>query len=382
MLEELLIQNFQAHAKTRISFDPGITCIVGPSDSGKSAIIRALRWVCCNIPGGSSFVRHGTKGATVKLLIDGKTITRKRSSNDTTNEYLLDKESYKAFGRNIPEPILSALNMDSISWQGQHDSPYWFSSTAGEVSRQLNTIVNLSIIDSTLSAITKVVNKSATRLEVAVDAEEKAENNFAALQWVPEYSKEVESLRTIGKGTANKKIEASSITELCEEARMFLTTIESCSAAAKSGTTLIHKYETALQAQKTSVALNDLIIITKRASEAAEVEVPKTEAMQEAIKKYRASFDRAIIIRQLVKEVNNLRKATKIEIPNIKPIEDIISKHKELKNKSNNLYSLINDFREKEKEILDFENAIKSIKKEMPEVCPTCNQPLKQKLSL
>ena len=377
MLEELLIQNFQAHVKTRIIFDPEITCIIGPSDSGKSAIIRALKWVCCNVPGGSSFVRHGTKGTTVKLLVDGKTIIRKRSSNDTTNEYLLGKESYKAFGRSIPEPVLNALNIDSISWQGQHDSPYWFSSTAGEVSRQLNTIVDLSIIDGTLSAITRAVNKSATRLEVTKDAEEKAKNNFAALQWVPEYSKEVELLRTIGKEAIDKRKSLSGITELYIEAKKHRTTIQQCSIITSSGSALIQKWENATKIQKSHQVINDLITIAKRSEKAASVEIPETTRITEAIKKHKSASDSSIIINQLVKEVYRLRVTAKANVPDITPMESSIERHKKTKTTLSNLKSLIEDFNKKEKEIATYKMTIELIKKEMPEICPTCNQPLK-----
>lgn len=41
---KLRIQNFQAHKDTTIEFDR-ITTIVGPSDTGKSAVLRAFKWV-------------------------------------------------------------------------------------------------------------------------------------------------------------------------------------------------------------------------------------------------------------------------------------------------------------------------------------------------
>lgn len=57
---KLRIQNFQAHKDTTIEFDC-ITTIVGPSDIGKSAVLRALKWVAKNEPKGTSFVRDGDK---------------------------------------------------------------------------------------------------------------------------------------------------------------------------------------------------------------------------------------------------------------------------------------------------------------------------------
>ena len=74
MLEKLRIINFQKHEDLTVSFDDRITTIVGPSDVGKSAVLRALRWVLTNQPDGSGFIREGEKNASVVLRVDGRTI--------------------------------------------------------------------------------------------------------------------------------------------------------------------------------------------------------------------------------------------------------------------------------------------------------------------
>jgi exonuclease SbcC len=52
MITQLNITNFQSHVKSVLKLSPGINVICGPSDSGKSAIIRGLRWVIENQPTG------------------------------------------------------------------------------------------------------------------------------------------------------------------------------------------------------------------------------------------------------------------------------------------------------------------------------------------
>ena len=39
------IVNFQSHANTKLNFDEGVNVIIGPSDSGKTAVIRAMKWI-------------------------------------------------------------------------------------------------------------------------------------------------------------------------------------------------------------------------------------------------------------------------------------------------------------------------------------------------
>lgn len=176
MIESVSLQNFQAHRRLRLEFDPGITTIVGRSDVGKSAIIRAIRWAATNQPGGDQFITTGTRGTTVTLQVDGRVIKRKRGGS--VNSYHLDGEEYKAFGRGVPGPVVTVLNMGGVCWQGQHDAPFWFSETAGEVSRKLNSIVNLSIIDTTLANMQSESHAARVRLR---DANERAEEQAATL---------------------------------------------------------------------------------------------------------------------------------------------------------------------------------------------------------
>ena len=68
MLKELQLVNFQSHKNTNLVFDPGFNCIVGPSDNGKSVIIRAINWIRTNRPKGSDFSHGNTKYTDVRLI--------------------------------------------------------------------------------------------------------------------------------------------------------------------------------------------------------------------------------------------------------------------------------------------------------------------------
>jgi hypothetical protein len=148
------LEDFQAHQNRLIEFSPTITTIRGRTDAGKSAILRALRWVCQNNMAGDDFVREGTKRATVSLRVahDKKVseIVRSKNLGGASNTYSLDGEDYKAFGQGIPSDIAALLSLNDINFQSQHDSPFWFAETAGEVSRRLNAVIDLSVIDTTL----------------------------------------------------------------------------------------------------------------------------------------------------------------------------------------------------------------------------------------
>ena len=60
MIKNLLLKNFQSHIDSKIEFDSGFNVICGSSDSGKSALLRALMWVIANRPSGDSIKNWNT----------------------------------------------------------------------------------------------------------------------------------------------------------------------------------------------------------------------------------------------------------------------------------------------------------------------------------
>ncbi len=55
-IKKVRIQGFQSHLDSTFTLSPGLNVITGPSDAGKTAIIRALRWLAFNEPQGEAFI--------------------------------------------------------------------------------------------------------------------------------------------------------------------------------------------------------------------------------------------------------------------------------------------------------------------------------------
>ncbi len=195
MLEKIEINNFQTHSNLKINFDSGITTIVGATDVGKSAILRALKWVCLNVPGGDSFVKEGTKLASVELTVDGHTIKRQRGKSN--NLYFLDGSEFKAFGSDVPTDIANIINAGPINFQGQHDPVFWFAESAGEVSRQLNAVVDLGVIDESLANIAGRVAHFRSAANVTKERMLKAKTKKQELEWVLTADKEYQEIESL-----------------------------------------------------------------------------------------------------------------------------------------------------------------------------------------
>lgn len=156
VLERIEIFDFEKHASQCVEFDPKLTTITGPTDAGKSAILRAVRWVCLNQPAGVAMIRQGSAGAEVTVVVDGHSIRRIRKTAGT-NTYELDGAELVAFGLGVPQSIQRLLCLDRLNFVGQKDPDFWFSASPSEVSSSLNAVVDLGIIDSTNQKIGKLV---------------------------------------------------------------------------------------------------------------------------------------------------------------------------------------------------------------------------------
>lgn len=153
-LTSIEIQNFQSHKHTVLPLSPGTNVIVGASDSGKSAILRALTWVITNRPLGDAF-RSEWGGETKVSLVtsDGHTVDRVRSAS--RNDYVVDGVVLSAFGTEVPEEVTNVLRLDELSVQGQMDSPFLLAMSPGEAARLLNRAASLDEIDRAVAGLHK-----------------------------------------------------------------------------------------------------------------------------------------------------------------------------------------------------------------------------------
>jgi len=186
----LTVKNFQRHQALSVTFSPTITSIQGATDSGKSSLLRALRWICLNDFGGSDFVREGAAEAQATLRFRHRKEDHElvRVKGNRVNTYTLDDVEFKAFATNVPDEVAGCLRLNEINFQGQHDAPFWFQETAGEVSRRLNAVVDLSVIDNVLSGAAATVREaesmaraSEQRLTELDEAQEKLEPQLARI---------------------------------------------------------------------------------------------------------------------------------------------------------------------------------------------------------
>lgn len=214
MLERLEGENFQAHETISLDLDPSITTITGPSDRGKSSLVRLLLWITLNKPSGKAYLRRGAKAMRGVLYFDGKELVRERGDE---NAYYLDGEKYVAFGSSVPRDIVAVISLDAINFATQTDNLFWFNLSPGELSRSLNAVVRLDLIDRTLSNIATKFKRAVAEREVCKKRLQLAKESVRNLEWVVVAGEELDKLDNLDKDVKKRRQETSEMRSLVEE---------------------------------------------------------------------------------------------------------------------------------------------------------------------
>ena len=158
-IKALHINGFQSHVKTNLQLVEGLNIITGESDSGKTAIIRALKWVLYNNPTGEAFINEKVGQAEVSILFDNNTqIVRVRGKSENYYRLYRDNEEEKlqGFGVNVPAEVINISKMPTalfgeyhflLSFGLQLEPPFLLSETSGQSARILGKLANTEEID-------------------------------------------------------------------------------------------------------------------------------------------------------------------------------------------------------------------------------------------
>lgn len=201
-IKKVLIKNFQSHENTEVDLENGINVFVGPSDSGKSAILRALRWNLMNQPSGGEFVKEGSREATVIVeWSDGHAVRRMRNKTGSKNTYTLLKdgvvlEEYTGFGSKVPPPILEITGIDPelrFNFASQLEAPFLLSETPKVRAETIGNLEELGRIDVELTSVNEDINlkRKEQKNQYAKLQQRELEKNALALEVVANESKEL-----------------------------------------------------------------------------------------------------------------------------------------------------------------------------------------------
>lgn len=163
-IKQVIIENFQSHKYSVIDLNSQLNVIVGPSDTGKSAIIRAIKWVLYNEPSGDFFIKEGETYSAVTLVF-GDNIKVKRYRSKTKNAYYLYNQDgyelkFEGFGTRVPEEIINMIGIEKMFLDGdqtnainlgeQLEGSFLISETGATRASAIGRLVGVNVIDDAL----------------------------------------------------------------------------------------------------------------------------------------------------------------------------------------------------------------------------------------
>lgn len=335
MFNKIELKNFQSHKHTVIDLSKGINVLCGESDNGKSAVIRAIRWVYENRPLGvdklnSHWNKNFKEEMSVTLWLNENTYIKRIRSKDR-NGYDIFKDdniiNLDATGTDVPQQVRDLLNMSDVNFQFQLDSPYLLSMSSGEASRYLNQIIHLDSIDSILSV--------ADSHKRQIVSEQKVVEKD-----IKEYKDKINSLNWIDEANAMQK-RIDKYDELLDknEAEQ-ITIVKQIAAYDENQNSIIDFTE-----QK------------KLIEDIENIDIPDYSIIERQIKQYESCEDSII---DFTEQKNLIEDIENIDVPDYSALE-----------------KSINDFNVFTTEVTKYDNEREELVKQLPDVCPCCGQSLK-----
>lgn len=185
MISEITIKGFQSHVNSTFRLSPGLTVVTGPTDSGKTAIIRAIRWVAFNEPAGDGFVNESVGEALVTItLANGTVITKgRRKGGRTSYQLTLAEGKPQLFEQaDVPPEVMAALGITrqkfgdfetALNFAFQLEAPFLISEPPSAGAKVLGVIAGTEIVDLAIKATSKDTHAArAKRLKADQDVQQ------------------------------------------------------------------------------------------------------------------------------------------------------------------------------------------------------------------
>ena len=250
MIRSIRLSNFQSHKDTALELVPGINAVVGESDSGKTAIIRALNWLVTNRPSGAAFQRHRVKETEVELTTEDGELVRYRTAK--ANGYRINGTDLSAIRTDVPEEVAKFLGIDpDLNMQGQLDAPFLLSMSPGEVAQTLNRIAHLDEIDTALFNVAKRLRDKGAELKAAQSQQAALEEQHQQFAYLDRMESDVAELERTGRALEEIRLKGIQLRDLMQE----LVRICSDLDMLPNVEVMAERYEEMVELQKGALAL-------------------------------------------------------------------------------------------------------------------------------
>lgn len=204
-IKTIVLENFQSYKKQTINLLPGLNLVLGSSDSGKSAILRAISFVLYNYPRNNTIIHNGATECKVTLeFSDGTKVARIKGAR---NAYIaVDKNGKKysldKIDKSIPDEIKALLNHPPeddfngfISYADQFSKMFLVDLSPSDLPRSLSSLTGIEMLEE--SAKQLMQNYKAIEKQAKVDEKDygKLISEYDQYSFVDEYDLMISAIK-------------------------------------------------------------------------------------------------------------------------------------------------------------------------------------------
>lgn len=402
MIDKIELENFQSHKKSILELHPGINAIIGPSNNGKTSIIRALKLSRYNQPSGTAYIskwakdKKGNQTKQMSVTVTkGEHILIRGKGKDLNGYQIDDNDPLEALGKGgLPDQVVNFFNTTEVNLQEQMDKPFLIGSTPPEVAKFLNTIVDMTEIDIYLSSVdskkrstTKDIKRVAGEvkdLEIKVTRFDKLEDvnlllerlskicnlktqkindravlkglttEYTTLQGKSSLWGSIDSLQKLILSIQEVKSTYNNIVDTRNELRKLKTSYS-------SNTTILKSTELTIKIEK---FLNNLVFFKNTSKELNTSRI----TLNNLITLY--NVNTKILLKSIdTKQIEDL----------LKNIEKVKTLKREITDNRNILRNLFEKHKENTRIVVHYNIIIREHEELLPDTCPTCGTLLKGK---
>ena len=351
MINSILIRNFQSHKRSLLEFSKGVNVIVGSTDAGKTAILRALRFAVENRPLGKDIQSTWGGETSVTVNVDDNVVVRSKGKKEM---YVVNDLELTAFGTSVPKEVQEIFNFSEINLQQQRDNAFLLDETSGNVAGHFNKIANLQKIDfiqsrieSVLRHINQTIGKKADGKQSATGLNLELERTEAKLQKYNHLQKFEDYLEVI----ENMEVKRNQIAIKIKSLEKILTDIENINKKIKA----IRKY---IRHEK---KVNISIAFIENRDKVAAGKTQLTELIEK--------IQRNKLKQKKLEKLLTLESLVSQSIEKINSITTIRTNIKKLEQHVNSLVQVKELIKQKQKELKKNQKAFDLL---MPDICPLC----------
>lgn len=235
-INKVVLENFQSHEYTEIEFDLGLNVILGKSDSGKTAIIRAIKWALYNEPLGDYFLREQKTSVSVTVYFNNGVVVKRFRSKSKNSYYLKDchgeEFNFEGFRNTIPKEVLDATGMYKINLDAKEESiiniaeqlegAFLLNEKDSVKASAIGRLVHVNYIDDALRDTIRDLRNINTHVSTKKSERDSKDQELKNYEYLVKYEKILKTVEKLRNIIERKSEELSKLKNLKEEYELIL----------------------------------------------------------------------------------------------------------------------------------------------------------------